>query len=123
MLYNSSQDYLYNLDVYTSSEAKKIWKKSIKEEWGLKCAYCGSDQNLTIDHILPQSKGGKDIKTNVVCACKKCNNSKGHTPWKEWYEVQDFFTSERMSAIVKWMTQDNLDDYVVYRPRKNNTSL
>lgn len=106
MLYNSSQEYLYNLDVYTSSEARKLWKKTIKEEWNSKCAYCGSSFNLTLDHIIPQKKGGNDIKTNVLCACKNCNISKGHSPWKEWYEVQDFFTTERMSAIILWMSQD-----------------
>jgi len=120
MTYNSSEDYLYNLNVYKSSEAKKLWKKSIKEEWNLKCAYCGSAENLTIDHIKPQSKGGEDIKTNVLCACKSCNRSKGHTPWDEWYRSQKFFTSERMNDIVSWMSQDKLDTCVVYCPSGNN---
>jgi 5-methylcytosine-specific restriction endonuclease McrA len=43
------------------------------------CAYCTSiygHQDLTRDHIIPTSKGGKDVWTNVVTACGKCNRHK-----------------------------------------------
>lgn len=45
------------------------------------CGYCGKHQsfeNLSRDHIIPKSKGGKDIWTNVVSSCKKCNNMKSN---------------------------------------------
>jgi hypothetical protein len=44
------------------------------------CAYCGEQfdvKQLTIDHIHPKSKGGKNTWTNCVTACKKCNQRKG----------------------------------------------
>lgn len=44
------------------------------------CMYCGNHSvasNLTRDHVLPLSKGGKDIWANVVTACKRCNSKKG----------------------------------------------
>jgi len=44
------------------------------------CAYCGEqfkDFKLTIDHVHPQSRGGKNIWTNCVTACKVCNHRKG----------------------------------------------
>ena len=123
MVYSCPDDYLYNLEVCTSSQAKKLWKKSIKEEWDFKCAYCNSDKDLTLDHILPQSKGGKDVKTNVVCACKACNSSKGHTPWDDWYGSQEFFTEARRGAILNWMSQDKLENWVVYRPRRIDTTI
>lgn len=41
------------------------------------CGYCGSKRDLTIDHILPSSKGGKDTWKNMVTCCFKCNNKKG----------------------------------------------
>ena len=45
------------------------------------CAYCGSKRfthkTLTRDHIIPTSKGGKDVWENCVTACKTCNNWKG----------------------------------------------
>jgi 5-methylcytosine-specific restriction endonuclease McrA len=41
------------------------------------CQYCGSKRHLTIDHVLPRSKGGKTSWTNLVTACNRCNVSKG----------------------------------------------
>lgn len=123
MVYNSPDEYLYNLEVSTSSEAKRLWKKSIKKEWNEKCAYCNSEEDLTIDHIIPQSKGGKNTKNNVVCACKSCNLQKGYTHWEDWFKSQEFFTVERMSDILEWMKEDNSSPYVVYRPRRNNTNI
>ena len=43
------------------------------------CAYCGGDfrrGGLTRDHVLAQSRGGRDIWTNVVSACRHCNEHK-----------------------------------------------
>lgn len=44
------------------------------------CQYCGtmpSRKDLTIDHVLPRSRGGKTTWENVVAACDKCNGRKG----------------------------------------------
>jgi 5-methylcytosine-specific restriction endonuclease McrA len=45
------------------------------------CAYCGSqmhDSDLTVEHILPVSRGGRHEWTNVVTACRSCNTRKGN---------------------------------------------
>lgn len=120
MVYSNPDEYLYNLEASSSSEAKRLWKNSIKDEWNRKCAYCNSNENLTLDHIIPRSKGGKDDKSNVICACKQCNTLKGHTLWSDWFKTQDFFTSERYADIINWMTPEGTTNYVVYLPRKNN---
>lgn len=44
------------------------------------CAYCGElffSKDLSRDHIIPSCQGGKDIWTNVVTSCKRCNSAKG----------------------------------------------
>ena len=42
------------------------------------CQYCGKrTKHLTIDHIIPRSRGGKDTWENVVAACASCNHRKG----------------------------------------------
>lgn len=41
------------------------------------CQYCGSTKQLTIDHVIPRSKGGKTSWTNLVTACSRCNVGKG----------------------------------------------
>mmetsp|Transcript_15254 Transcript_15254/g.26427 ORF Transcript_15254/g.26427 Transcript_15254/m.26427 type:complete len:136 (+) Transcript_15254:164-571(+) len=40
------------------------------------CQYCGIRRDLTLDHVMPQSKGGKDTWTNLVTACTACNQRK-----------------------------------------------
>lgn len=41
------------------------------------CQYCGSNKLLTLDHIIPRSKGGQHSWDNVVAACERCNSRKG----------------------------------------------
>jgi 5-methylcytosine-specific restriction endonuclease McrA len=41
------------------------------------CQYCGSKRHLTLDHVVPRSKGGKTNWTNLVTACHRCNVNKG----------------------------------------------
>jgi 5-methylcytosine-specific restriction endonuclease McrA len=41
------------------------------------CQYCGSRDGLTIDHVIPKSKGGKNTFENCVTACRPCNHRKG----------------------------------------------
>lgn len=41
------------------------------------CQYCGSGKKLTLDHVIPRSKGGKHSWDNVVTACERCNTTKG----------------------------------------------
>jgi 5-methylcytosine-specific restriction endonuclease McrA len=45
------------------------------------CRYCGRllpSAELTLDHVLPRSRGGKNTWENVVAACKPCNHRKGN---------------------------------------------
>ena len=106
-LYHTFQAYVFNLHTAKSSEAKRLWRQKIKEEWDLECAYCGSDRNLTIDHIVPKAKGGTDFTENCLCACHSCNQDKGHTPMEDWYLSQEFFSIQRFDKIKKWMQSDS----------------
>lgn len=51
---------------------------------GYKCQYCGRKftmSELTYDHVIPRSQGGKTTWTNIVSACEPCNSRKaGRTP-------------------------------------------
>ena len=121
-LLHSPSEYLFNLRTTSPGEAKRIWRREIREKWEHQCAYCGSQENLTIDHIVPQSKGGMDFTKNVVCCCHSCNQDKGHTPWEEWYFSQHFFDMERYQKIKDWMKPDPPTNLFAYRPRRNNAS-
>lgn len=68
-------------NITTNGFSKKILltRKNIFWRDNSKCQYCGKKINskeLTIDHIIPMSKGGKTVWENVVSACKGCNSIK-----------------------------------------------
>lgn len=51
----------------------------LRDEWH--CQYCGSKERtseLTFDHVVPKSRGGRTSWTNIVTACRPCNTQKGH---------------------------------------------
>ena len=80
---STPRQYLFNLETLSSSEAKRLWRSKIKQKWNYECAYCGSDKDLTIDHIVPKHKGGKDSWENLVAACVPCNAKKGNKLLKD----------------------------------------
>jgi 5-methylcytosine-specific restriction endonuclease McrA len=41
------------------------------------CQYCGATRELTLDHVMPRSRGGKTSWENLITACKSCNSRKG----------------------------------------------
>tara|TARA_R100001443_G_scaffold50720_2_gene62738 strand:+ start:232 stop:561 length:330 start_codon:yes stop_codon:yes gene_type:complete len=81
------EHYLYNLITMTSPDAKRLWRKAIKEKFNCQCVYCGNNydlQQLTLDHVKPRTFGGESITSNLVPACKQCNQGKGSTNWLKW---------------------------------------
>jgi 5-methylcytosine-specific restriction endonuclease McrA len=88
----------YTYDQYDASEQdlrreKEKARKLRRSEWWLRrintgvCHYCGRQvgrDQLTMDHVVPLSRGGKSKKGNVVPACKECNNRKKYLLPLEW---------------------------------------
>jgi hypothetical protein len=65
------------------------WSTSVREwlkekEHPNHCIYCGKEDKLTVEHILPRHCGGEDIPENVVMVCQSCNSSKGKKRLYEW---------------------------------------
>ena len=70
------------------------FKKFVMTRDGYCCVYCGERSSaiceaskesvLTIDHIVPASRGGKPVVDNLVCCCKLCNNEKNDRTPEEW---------------------------------------
>jgi hypothetical protein len=48
------------------------------------CQYCGANEDLTCDHIIPLSRGGTNDDDNLTTACRSCNSSKGSRLLSEW---------------------------------------
>lgn len=56
----------------------KLTRREIFLRDGYACQYCGArTSNLTVDHIIPRSRGGLHVWDNVVAACQPCNHRKG----------------------------------------------
>ena len=79
-----SQEFLFpsiiRLQRYVHIPYKKVnlTRHNIFRRDGNRCAYCGSREKLTIDHIIPKSAGGRDTWLNLITACQSCNSKKGN---------------------------------------------
>jgi 5-methylcytosine-specific restriction endonuclease McrA len=56
---------------------RKITRRAVfaRDDWT--CQYCGARSNLTVDHVIPRSKGGGSSWDNIVASCAPCNRRKG----------------------------------------------
>jgi 5-methylcytosine-specific restriction endonuclease McrA len=63
----------------TAEQLAALW-----EEFKHRCAYCGEGGALTLDHIVPLSRGGTNGIDNCAPACWWCNRSKGDRTLEEW---------------------------------------
>ena len=54
-----------------------LTRQNIFKRDNFQCQYCGTKENLTLDHVVPRAKGGKSTWANLVTACKRCNAMKG----------------------------------------------
>ncbi|MCP8320958.1 MAG: HNH endonuclease, partial [archaeon] len=85
------KDYGFIMSLFKKLQTGKIgWSGSIREyvrdlERDKVCIYCGKKENLSVDHLIPRSRGGPDIGDNAILACKSCNASKGDKGIFEWY--------------------------------------
>jgi 5-methylcytosine-specific restriction endonuclease McrA len=60
---------------------RKITRRAVFARDSWTCQYCGSRSNLTVDHVIPRSKGGSAEWDNIVACCAPCNRRKGdHLP-------------------------------------------
>jgi hypothetical protein len=61
----------------------KDWDRLVARYSGC-CAYCGENKELTLDHIVPVSRGGRHAAGNFLPACRSCNSSKSSKFLIEW---------------------------------------
>jgi 5-methylcytosine-specific restriction endonuclease McrA len=60
------------------AHSRKITRRAVfaRDKWT--CQYCGSERaTLTVDHVIPRSKGGSSAWDNIVTCCAPCNRRKG----------------------------------------------
>jgi 5-methylcytosine-specific restriction endonuclease McrA len=57
--------------------ARRVSRRAVLARDNHRCQYCGSPDHLTIDHIVPKSRGGDSTWGNIVTSCAPCNTRKG----------------------------------------------
>jgi len=96
----------YHIDESDIKKEKNKARDLRQSQWWKRCCskgvcwYCNTavlPGELTMDHIVPLSRGGKTTKGNVVPACKECNNKKKQLLPMEW------------EAYMKNTSQDNFE--------------
>lgn len=81
---------------------------------GNKCVNCGSKEDLTIDHLNPKSKGGRNTIWNLATMCSRCNEKKGNRLMHKWLRLMRKQRSEwyknnakkRVKKTVKYGCRD-----------------
>ncbi len=65
---------------YVSAPYKGVvlTRENVFKRDGFTCQYCGTQKELTLDHLIPKARGGETSWNNLVTACKKCNSYKGN---------------------------------------------
>jgi 5-methylcytosine-specific restriction endonuclease McrA len=65
-----------------------------------KCYYCGQTvpyKELTMDHLVPLTRGGRSTRDNLVPSCKSCNNQKKNMLPLEWEEYLEMLNLQKSS--------------------------
>jgi 5-methylcytosine-specific restriction endonuclease McrA len=58
---------------------RKITRKAVLARDSYTCQYCGREAaGLTVDHVIPRSRGGQSVWENIVASCAPCNRRKGN---------------------------------------------
>lgn len=79
---------------------------AILDAFGQRCAYCGSDESLCLEHVIPISQGGGTTLENVVPGCRDCNSRKHTRTPREWLPLGKFWEFEqRHETAISEVTQ------------------
>ena len=63
--------------VYLKERIREELREEVFARDGRRCVECGSSKRLSVDHIIPESRGGRATLANLRTLCKPCNSEKG----------------------------------------------
>ncbi len=79
------------------------------------CQYCGTVKNLTLDHLLPRSRGGETNWQNLVTACIRCNSRKGdRTPEEAGLKLLQKPAKPSLLTFLKLHLNSHNEDWRIY---------
>jgi len=80
----------------TMSGTNREWQR--EQELPQECVFCGSREELQIDHLIPRKRGGSDSADNIVWSCRSCNSSRGDRGIFEWLGLKKKDNLHRLVA-------------------------
>lgn len=80
--------------------------QALLQKFGNSCAYCGSTSNLSLDHVIPISKGGCNTLGNLLPACISCNSSKHNRDIDKWYKSREFYNQTKWRKIQRHLGKE-----------------
>lgn len=78
-----------------------------KEEFKNKCAFCDTEDQLTMEHFIATNNGGEFTKENIIPSCQSCNSSKGSKEPIEWFRSQYTYTESKEIRILNYLGYKN----------------
>ena len=84
----------------------KQWENA-KLYFDNKCAFCGEEKPLTLDHFVAVDNGGEFTRDNVIPSCQSCNSSKWKHDCMVWFRKQLTYTKEKEAKILKYLGYKN----------------
>jgi len=106
-----SRDPFFIMASYFLRKNDRIFLKSINY-----CVYCGSDENLVIDHIFPRNKGGSNNLDNLTRACNKCNL------YKSDFTIEEFLNRNKEKRKKSFNTVIHCIS-IIYKYKEKNTPI
>ncbi len=74
-------------NVNGSKWISKTARHAIYARDGHACVYCGKEDKLSLDHLIPRELGGGHEATNLVTACVHCNSARRDLSIRSWLQV------------------------------------
>jgi len=72
---------------HTPRPSGQYWEKTKRDVFlrdNGKCVYCGEENGVEVDHVIPFSLGGNNESDNLATSCLRCNRQKGSKTIDEW---------------------------------------
>lgn len=101
--------------IYVPFKKVPVGRFNVYRRDGHKCGYCRSAEDLTLDHVIPRSRGGQNTWENLVTCCKKCNAKKDNrTPEEAGMKLLVKLYAPTYMQFINAMKHDKKDVWSQY---------
>jgi len=71
-----------------------VLRQDVLNTTGGKCYLCGSKHNINVHHIIPRTRGGKDIASNLVPLCRECHRKAHNNTFSNIHGLNELLSSQ-----------------------------